>query len=240
MSRNAIIVGASSGIGLEIARALAGRGYRIALAARRVELLRQHAAELPAVVSARKLDVADPAAVQTVLPELFSDLGTVDFLYLASGLGHVNPALEWAWEEETIRVNALGFAAVAAATFLQFLRQGQGHLIGITSVAAVRGSAMAPAYSATKSFAARYLESLRYRAIQAKLPIHVTDACPGFVGTAMGRSPRRFWVATAGQAAHQIVQAAENRRKFVYVTPRWRLIAWLLKLAPEFIYARRS
>ena len=240
MSRNAIIVGASSGIGLEIARTLAGRGYKLALAARRLELLQQHAAELPAVAAVRRLDLVDPTSSRAVLKELFSDLGEVDFLYLSSGLGHVNPTLDWSWEEETIRINALGFAAMATAAFLQFHRQGRGHLIGITSVAAVRGSAMAPAYSATKSFAARYLEGLRYRAIQAKLPIHVTDACPGFVDTAMGKSPRRFWVATARRAAEQIVDAAEKRRKFVYVTPRWRLIAWILKAAPEFIYARGS
>ncbi len=150
MNPSAIIVGASSGIGLELARLLASRSLRLGLAARRTALLEQHAAALPAVSCIRTLDVSDPTAAISALERMFTDLAPVSFIYLVAGTGHLNPDLRWALEEETIRVNALGFAALAACSLRLFLQQGYGHLIGISSVAALRGSATAPAYSALK------------------------------------------------------------------------------------------
>jgi short-subunit dehydrogenase len=162
----------------------------------------------------------------------------VDFVYLCAGTGHLNPDLRWKLEDETIRVNTLGFAALASNAMSFFLKQGHGHLVGITSVAAVRSSSAAPAYGATKAFESHYLESLRFRARRSGLPIFVTEIRPGFVNTAMMKTDHPFWVSSPAVAACQIAAAVEARKSIAYVTRRWRLVVWLLRLLPSMIYAK--
>lgn len=240
MIRSAIIIGASSGIGLALAHLLASRGLRLGLAARRTALLEQHAAVLPEVTCTQFLDVSEPAPAISTLEDMFRHLAPVDQIYLVAGTGHLNPELQWEPEEETIRVNALGFAALAGCALRLFSQQRHGHLVGISSVAAVRGSAAAPAYSASKAFASSYLEGLRYRARKSGLPIFVTEIRPGFVDTAMLRAPRPFWVVSPAVAAKQIVVAVEARRSVAYVPQRWQAIAWLLKLLPDAVFTKSA
>ena len=232
MKPSAIIIGASSGIGLALCRHLAARDYRVAIAARRGALLEEAAAGLPQVAHCCVMDVGKPDEALERFKSLWKAVGTVDFVYLCAGTGHANPDLQWALEEETVRVNALGFAALASSAVSHFLQQGHGHLVGITSVAAVRGSGDAPAYGATKAFESHYLAALRQRARRSRLPIFVTEIRPGFVDTAMMKTDRPFWVPTPAKAAQQIVAAAEARKPLAYVTRRWRIIAWLLSLLP--------
>jgi short-subunit dehydrogenase len=123
-----------------------------------------------------------------------------------------------------------------AAKYLE--RRGSGHIVGITSVAGLRGIGAAPAYSASKAFMSTYLQALRYRFRKMKLPVAVTDVRPGFVDTAMGKSTQRFWVASPEIAAHQIVAAIRRRRRHVYVTRRWRLAGWMMRMLPDAIYSR--
>lgn len=95
----------------------------------------------------------------------------------------------------------------------------------------------APAYSASKAFVSNYLQGIRYRFNKLKLPIYVTDVQPGFVDTPMAAG-NRFWIASTETAARQIVAAIHRRRKRVYVTRRWRLIAWLMKIVPDGLYSK--
>jgi len=224
-----IIVGASSGIGRALAVALAKDGYRVGLIARRTELLDQLRTELAAPWAVKTVDVSQ---------ELIDELGDVDLFIINAGIGFDNPTLEWEPERATIGVNVLGFAAMAnvAAKYLE--SRGSGQIVGISSVAGLRGIGVAPAYSASKAFMSTYLQAMRYRFAKLKLPIVVTDVLPGFVDTAMGKSPKRFWVASTEVAARQIVTAIRRRRSHVYVTRRWRLIGWLMKIVPDAIYAR--
>src|SRR6185436_6163078 len=193
MRPSAIIIGASSGIGLELCQLLANRGYRIGIAARRKHLLDEQAALFPEVCCVRTMDVSQPAEASQTFESMLQALAPVDFVYLSAGTGHLNPDLKWELEEETIRVNTLGFAALASSAVSFFTKQGHGHLVGITSVAAVRGSPAAPAYGATKAFASQYLESLGLRARRSGLPIFVTEIRPGFVDTAMMKTEKPFW-----------------------------------------------
>jgi short-subunit dehydrogenase len=237
-SPTAIIIGASSGIGAELAHQLAAKGYRLGIAARRKELLDQHAAKLPQVKCVRRMDISQPEEALKVFGEMLQELGEVDAIYLVSGLGHLNPELRWDYEAETIRVNALGFAALAGSAWKFFLKQGRGHLIGITSVAAVRAAATTPAYGSSKIFCSHYLQALRLRAIKSRLPIHVTEIRPGFVDTAMGRHDRAFWVAPVPVAVRQILRAVERKKRVAYVTRRWYFVAGLFRLLPEWLLAR--
>ncbi len=238
MKPSAIIIGASSGIGLELCRHLAGKDYRIGIAARRKSLLEDAAASLPQVCCVSSMDVSLPDDALRSFASMLQAVAPVDFVYLCAGTGHLNPDLRWPLEDETIRVNTLGFAALASSAMSYFLKQGHGHLVGVTSVAAVRASSAAPAYGATKVFASHYLDSLRLRARRSGAPIFVTEIRPGFVDTAMMKTDRPFWVSSPAVAAHQIVAAVESRKSIAYVTRRWQLVACLLRLLPNMIYAR--
>jgi short-subunit dehydrogenase len=235
---SAIIIGASSGIGLELCRHLAAKDYRIGIAARRKSLLDEAAASFPQVCCVRAMDMSQPDEALQCFKTMLDAVAPVDFIYLCAGTGHLNPDLLWKLEEETIRVNTLGFAALASSAMVYFLKQRHGHLVGITSVAAVRASSAAPAYGATKAFESHYLDSLRLRARHSGAPIFVTEIRPGFVDTAMMKTDHPFWVSSPAVAASQIATAAEARKSFGYVTRRWRFAAWLLRLLPTIIYQR--
>ena len=77
-----------------------------------------------------------------------------------------------------------------------------------------------------------YLEGLRLKGLKMKIPVIITDIQPGFVDTAMAQGDKLFWVAPPGTAALQIYEAIEKKKSHAYITKRWRLIAWLLKLTP--------
>jgi short-subunit dehydrogenase len=83
-----------------------------------------------------------------------------------------------------------------------------------------------------------YLEGLRVRARKAGLPILVSDIQPGFVDTAMAQGAGLFWVASPQKAAGQIYEAIQRKAKHAYVTKRWSVIGWLLKVMPDFLYAK--
>ena len=165
-------------------------------------------------------------------------MGGADLVVLSAGAGYTDEAESWAHVRDTVETNALGFAALADAAYGHFEARGGGHLVGITSVAAVRESGAAPAYHASKAFAARYLAGLRHRAARAGLPVLVTDVRPGFVDTAMAQGDGLFWVASPERAADQIVDAIGARREVVHVTRRWRGVAAALAILPDWLYRR--
>ena len=119
-----------------------------------------------------------------------------------------------------------------------FVQRGRGHLVGISSIAAIRGHGEAPSYGASKAFVSSYLRALRHKCAKQRLPVYVTEIQPGFVATAMAKGDGLFWVAPVDVAAHQIVTAIESRRTHAYVTKRWRVVAAIMRFLPEWIYNR--
>lgn len=234
----AIVVGASSGIGAALARRLSKEGYRVGLAARRGDLLQTVRAGLPNPAFSKVIDVAQPEQAMSALRELAAEVGDVELYVVSSGVGFINPQLAWSEERSTIEVNVLGFTAMVNAAIHALEARGSGHLVGISSVAALRGGRAAPAYNASKAFVSNYLEGIRQRCHRSGLPIAVTDIQPGFVATAMAQSPQLFWVASADKAAEQIFAAIRARKRHAYVTRRWRLFAWLLRGLPAAWYQR--
>jgi short-subunit dehydrogenase len=236
--KRAIVIGASSGIGKELAIVLSRNGCAVGLMARRIDLLEELRGSLPAGAFSRQADISDhPRAIAT-LENLIAEMGGVDLIVVSSGTGFINPDLDWAKEKETLDVNVIGFAAMANVAFRHFAKAGRGHLVGISSIAAIRGSGGAPAYGASKAFMSNYLEGLRVRARKAGLPIVVTDIQPGFVDTAIAKGQGLFWVASPQKAARQIYGAIQRKATHAYVTKRWSVIAWLLKVMPDFIYSK--
>jgi len=236
--KRAIIIGATSGIGRELAVVLARNGYALGLIGRRKELLDELVRNLATQVFTRQIDISQTAEAIDALGELIQEMGGVELVVISAATGHLNPELDWHFEKATIDTNVAGFAAMANVAFRHFEGVGRGHLVGISSIAALRGGRAAPAYNASKAFVSNYLEGLRYRAAHARQEILVTDIQPGFVDTAMAKGEGLFWVASAEEAARQIDRAIRRKAKHAYVTRRWRLFAWLFRVLPDAVLAR--
>lgn len=229
------MVGATSGIGKELAILLADHDYRVGITGRRHDLLAELASDRPASFMTQSFDVT---ALQNEdeLEALTTQLDGLDLLIISSGVGEVNHSLDFAIEKPTIEVNVLAFTQIADWAFTHFLRQGSGHLVVISSIAGLRGSRYAPAYNASKAYQINYLAGLRQKAAHLHLPITITDIRPGFVKTDMAKGEGLFWVASAQKAANQIYTAIQKKRRVAYITKRWWLIASLLRIVPESIY----
>jgi len=239
MRHSAIIVGASSGIGEALARQLHQAGWRIGLLARRTDRLSALASQLGTDVSIDYVDVSKEACAMP-FRTMAKAMGAVDLVILCAGCGHLNPGHESAPDRETVAVNVSGFMEMARETFLYFEQQGRGHLAAITSVAALRGNADGAIYAASKAFQSTYLDGLRDSARRKKLAICVTELQPGFVDTAMMKtaaplSPllRRLLVSDAATAARQMLRAVRRRKKHAYITRRYAVVAFLLRLLPR-------
>lgn len=236
--KKAIIIGASSGVGKDLAIILAEHGYEVGLMARRVEKLEALQKEIPNKTYIGHIDIAYPAEAIEKTQEMISKMGGLDLMVLNAGIGFLNPELDFAKEIETINVNVQGFCVLAGLSYKYFASQGHGHIVGISSIGALRGNHLAPAYNASKAFMSNYLEGLRKKAFSEKQAIIVTDIKPGFVDTDMAKGEGKFWIASPKKAAEQIYAAIKAKRKHAYITHRWRLIGWLLKLMPDWLYLR--
>jgi short-subunit dehydrogenase len=139
--QTAVVIGASSGIGA----ALATRGYTVGIAARRVEWLRGVAARHERITAIAEIDLRDVAASRDAVAGLIAALGGVDLIVISAGVGSENPGLEWPLEAETIAVNVTGFTNMAGVAMNRLAASGRAHLVGISSIAAIRGHGEAPA-----------------------------------------------------------------------------------------------
>ena len=238
--KKAVVIGASSGIGWALAFALSKEGYAVGLTGRRVELLEELWKALPGPGYVQQMDLARPDDARAAFHYLVEELGGVDLVVINSGIGYLKDGLDWETEKTTLAVNVTGFAAIATAALAIFQKQEEGgHLVGISSITALRGSPQAPAYSASKAFVSNYLEGIRCRLRQqGKDNIVITTIEPGFVDTDLVRGDPQFWTTTPTVAAKQICAAIRQRRSHAYVSRRWRLVAWFMKLVPGWLYWR--
>lgn len=236
--KKAIIIGASSGIGRELSIVLSQNGYTVCATGRRTELLESLKSELSHNSFVCKMDIADTENAINTFNTINEDLDGTDLVIISAGTGHLNPDLHWLKEKDTIDINVTGFTAIAGVAYRHFTRQRSGHLVGISSLATLRGSHAAPAYSASKAFMSNYLQGLRHRTAKSKIPIYITDIRPGFVDTAMAQGDGLFWVQSPEKAAGQIFTAIQKKRKVAYITKRWILIALILRILPDAIYLK--
>ncbi len=236
--KKAIIIGATSGIGKSLAKLLTENNYKVGITGRRTELLNELKNEKPNSYFIKSFDVKDTNVTVEKLEELTSELGGLDLLILSSGTGDINENLDFEIEKQTIDTNIIGFTCIADWTFNYFKKQKYGHFVAISSIAGLRGNGQAPAYNATKAYQINYLEGLRQKAIKLKYSIFVTDIRPGLVDTDMAKGVGLFWVMPVEKTIKQIYNAIIRKKKVAYVTKRWRLIAFILKRIPSYIYNR--
>lgn len=238
-SKQAIIIGASSGIGEALARHYAAQGYDVGLMARREPLLRELAAKLPTKSWVKVCDISHDREAAEALRALLAEMGNVDHIVINSGVFNTNREFSYEKEAATIAVNIVGFTAMANVAYHHCKARGRGAIVGISSIIALRGIGKHPAYSASKAFVSNYLEGMRAKAFKECPAVAIVDVRPGYVATPLiAGNDRAFWVASPEKAAMQIYDAVQARRSRVYVTRRWVFMAWFMRMVPDFMYLR--
>lgn len=232
-----LIIGATTGIGRELARLYAAAGNRVGVTGRRREMLETLRQEYPEQVLIACFDATAENAPGE-LAELTQRLGGLDLLIFNAGWGDLSDTLDWNIDKPTVDINVNAFLAAIHFGWNYFTRQGHGHLVTISSIAGIRGNRHSPAYSAAKSFQRIYFEGLYIKARKKRIPLYLTDIRPGFVDTKMAKGPVAFWVAPPQKAARQIIRAIGYRCRVAYITRRWRIIAILFRWLPGWLYYR--
>lgn len=238
MNKKAIVVGASSGIGQEVAKLLLADGWHLGVAARREEPLMELKALAPDSVEVMTIDVTKPDAGER-LQSLIKRLGGMDLYFHSSGIGKQNRTLEEDIELRTMETNAVGFARMIGTAFRYFAERGEGHIAAITSIAGTKGLGPAPAYSATKALGANYLQALEQQAHQRGLNIRFTDIRPGFVDTALlnGDFPYPMLM-RPDKVARDIVKSIYHHRHIRVIDWRYRILTFFWRLVPNWLWRR--
>ncbi len=250
-------MGATSGIGQEVARLLAANGYEVGIAGRREERLVQMAQATPGIVTHRQIDVTKEDA-PTELQKLIEELGGMDLYVHSSGIGWENVALDADKELKTVETNGVGFVRMVSAAYNWFAEQRadeakqraegdeqragdkerKARIACITSIARTRGLGAAPAYSATKRMQAHYLECLSQQARMRHLNIGITDIRPGFVATDLIAGSHFPLQLKAEDVARTIVRAIERGSEVVTIDWRYRLLVAAWQLIPRWLWVR--
>ena len=231
MNKRAIIIGASSGIGREVAKLLMQEGWTIGVAARRVDKLQ----ELNAA-AVEQIDVTKDDAT-TRLQALISRLGGMDLFFYASGIGKQNRELQEDIELATLYTNGLGFTRMIGEAYRYFANKGSGHIAAITSIAGTKGLGPAPSYSATKAMQNVYLQALEQQANARGLNIKFTDIRPGFVDTALLHGDFHYPMLLQPESvAKEILYAINHQQHIRIIDWKYRLLTALWRRIPRSLW----
>ena len=231
--KKAIVIGASSGIGYEVAKILIQQGWSIGVAARRVELLQEIGA-----AAVERIDVTADDATEA-LHRLIGKLGGMDLFFYASGIGKQNRELKEDIELATLQTNGVGFTKMIGEAYRYFACQGNGHIAAITSIAGTKGLGPAPSYSATKAMQNVYLQALEQQARSRGLDIRFTDIRPGFVDTALLSGDFRYpMMLRPEKVAQEIVYAINHRKHIRVIDWKYRILTALWRRIPRWIWRR--
>lgn len=236
--KKVIIIGASSGMGLEVAKLLLAEGCYLGVAARREDRLEALKQLAPDRVITAPIDVTKDDAPQR-LRSLINDLGGMDLFFYSSGIGKQNRTLTADIELNTVNTNGMGFTRMIGEAYRYFAEQGEGHIAAISSIAGTKGLGPAPSYSATKAFQNVYLQALEQQSNARGLKIRFTDIRPGFVDTDLLRGDFRYpMMLKPEKVARQIVNALHNKRHVAVIDWRYSILTALWRCLPRTIWRR--
>jgi short-subunit dehydrogenase len=233
--KRVIIIGATSGIGKALAEHYAKTSCRVGISGRRSHLLDEIHGHFPNHIVTECFDVQGCDNIHHC-QSLIQKTGGMDLLIYNAGFGDPSDTLDWEIEKTTYETNVKGFIETVHFAFNYFVKQGHGQIAATSSVAANRGNGLAPAYSASKAFMSVYMEGLLMKARKMKVNIAITDIQPGFLATKMAKSNQLFWVTPVDKAVKQMTMGIEKKKWRVYISRRWRIIAWMMKRMPSRLY----
>ena len=259
MAKKAIVMGATSGIGMEVAKLLAAKGWQVGIAGRRIERLQtlisdnkttlqsggtisdNKATPQGGIICYQQIDVTS-AEAPSLLLELIEKLGGMDLYFHSSGIGWQNNSLDIEKELKTVETNGLGFTRMVDTAFNWFATHHQNNskarIACITSIAGTKGLGAAPAYSSTKRFQNHYLECLSQQARMRHLPIAITDIRPGFVKTDLIAGSSYPLQLKPEDVAKHIVNAIENGKEVKVIDWRYDILVFLWRLIPRWLWTR--
>ncbi|EKR72470.1 SDR family NAD(P)-dependent oxidoreductase [Leptospira noguchii] len=245
MAKKIIVVGASSGIGKELATLLLEQGHTVTLVARRDKELKSISASFNSSgktnVFVIKHDVTNFDQTEAAFQKAVKSMKGLDEIYYASGIMHNIKPDEFDVEKDIsmLNTNLLGCVAWLNPAANLFQNQKSGKIIGISSIAGDRGRRGNPVYNASKAGMNTYLEALRNRL--SVLGVQVLTVKPGFIDTAMTKGMKGlFWLISAKEAAEIILKAADSGKENIYVPARWGLVGLIIRCIPSFIFRRLS
>lgn len=234
-----VVIGASSGIGRQIALDFASMGWRVGVAARREEPLKEIKSQYPDRVDYAVIDVTCDDAVAGFMA-LVDKIGGMDVMLLSAGVGWLNPSLQADIDTKTVAVNCAGFARMMDAAYNYYKTAApvvRGHIAAITSVAGTKGIGVAAAYSASKRFQWTYIDALEQLSRQERVNVDFTDIRPGFIATPMLDERNDFpMTMTLRRAAERIERAIVKRRRVAVVDGRWRVVSALWRAIPRQVW----
>lgn len=245
MGKTAVIIGATSGIGREVAVQLLGMGWRVGVAGRRREALEELCASFGEErVVAEVIDItADDAGSR--LDSLLARTGSPDLFLHVSGVGCQNPSMDEAKELSVVRTNCDGMVRILSR-FINYVKASGEYSkarkvqVGVvTSVAGTAGLGISAAYSASKKMQSTYVSALCQLSRMEKLPVRFSDIQPGFVDTAILNPARRYPILIpVDKAARYIVRGVLRGRRMIVFDWRFRLIVAFWRCIPRFVWER--
>ena len=230
-TKRIVVVGATSGIGLDVARLFISRGWLVGVAGRNTQMLDALKQENPSQVYTAVIDITHSDAPER-LSRLIEEMGGMDIYFHSSGIGYNNPQLDETKELDTLRTNGEGFTRMIGAAYRYFRLRKEGQIVAISSVAATRGMGSAPAYSGTKRFQMHYLQAIRQLATIDNLRLTVTEIRPGFVDPPLLRDGKFPMLMESERVAQAIVKAVIRGKRLLTFDWRYRLLVAFWRMIP--------
>lgn len=234
--KKVIVVGATSGLGYQLARHYLDQNCIVGVTGRRTEPMERLAGEYPGQVFWRRMDVQGDDAAD-ILQELIDAMDGLDLLIYSAGVGTQNPRLVPEIEMEAVRTNVVGFVRIVVHAYNYFKAQNSGHIVDISSLAGVRPLRQSPAYSATKRCQMHYMSCLAQKANSENLFMVFTTIVPGFIRTQMLNYKYPFTVSEE-KGARLIFNKIEKKRRYSTVPGRWRWIEVIWRLIPARVWEK--
>lgn len=243
--KTAIIIGATSGIGREVALRLIESGWKVGIAGRREGRL----AEMQAMgergqVAYAVIDVTQEDATRA-LDLLLEETGAPDLFLHVSGVGKQNPEINEEIEMQMIRTNCDGMVRIVSH-YINYVKGNpvynknhKAHIGVVTSVAGTAGLGISAAYSASKKMQSTYLSALAQLARMEGIPVRFTDIRPGFVRTDILDPDKHYpLIMPVSKAADCILRGLKRKRRIVTFDWRFRVLTALWRLIPRCIWER--
>lgn len=247
MNKTIVITGASAGIGRALAEACFQRGYHLGLTGRRMGALESLRSELLASrplgqqrIELCSLDVDLSETVAPALHGLFEQLGNVDIVVVNAGINEFSKVGrgDFLKEQHVLQTNLIGAVATVNAAAEYFIAKGRGHIVGISSLASLKGMPTQGAYCASKAGFSMYLDSARLE-LKSK-SIRVSKILPGFVVTDIMPNIEKFpFAVPAAQAAREMLDLIEKGKQLGVVPGYpWRFLRPLIPHIPDGLWKK--
>ena len=242
--RRGLIIGASVGLGAELARKLSREGYSLALIARSEDKLNDLSNEINSNGGNAQPyvhDVTEYKKIPDLLRKIVADLGGLDVVVFVAGVNFPPGGIDkynFENDRKMVEVNLIGAMAWLSPIAEMFQSAKAGQIVGIASVAGDRGRVGNPGYNTSKAGLATYLEALRNRL--TRHGVNVLTVKPGFMKTEMMKAAQGAtpFAIEPEKAADDIFKAMEKRKQLIYTASIWRWIMLAIQHTPSFIFRR--